>query len=108
VSIYNHLLVTLRCPRCGRQSEVDTKFRFGLRDLTTYRLGGTLVWEGKGVRTPTHRPTGGDLDEDGYAVCPHCENDFWVRISVRNDVIVCAEVDATRRGYIRQGLATRP
>lgn len=102
MSIYNHLLMTLRCPRCGRKSEVGTEFRFGMWDLTTYRLENALVWEGKGVRTPTHRPSGGDLDEDSYAVCSQCWNDFWVRIAVRNDVIVSAEVDATRKGYIHQ------
>lgn len=101
MSIYNYLRSLLCCPACGRQSEIDVEFRFGIRDLRTYRIGDKLVWEGKGVRTPSGRPPHGDFEDVGYAECPWCGTDFWVRISVKNDVLTSAEVDPSLEGYLR-------
>jgi hypothetical protein len=100
VSIYNYLQVTARCPHCGAESNVDAEFRFGLRELTRYQVGDRLTWEGKGVRTPAHRPENGDYRGDAYVECPVCGKDYWLNVLVTHDVITSFEVDTNRPGYI--------
>jgi formylglycine-generating enzyme required for sulfatase activity len=100
MSIHNYLLLTVTCPRCGLQSEMEAEFRFGLRNLTSYRLGDQLCWDGMGVKTPRTRPEGGNYAGETYVVCPHCDRDFWLKVSVRNDVIVSATFDNARQPYI--------
>ncbi|MFV8751695.1 hypothetical protein ACNOYE_14215 [Nannocystaceae bacterium ST9] len=46
------------------------------------------------------RPPLGDMQTDGYVVCPNCENDYFVIVSVKRDIIVAVEIDSTRQGYI--------
>src|SRR5574342_264800 len=100
MSVYNYLLLTITCPRCGLEAEMQAEFRFGLRDLTRYRIGDQLRWEGPGITTPQTRPEGGNYDDEAYVVCPHCDRDFWLIISVRSDVIVSATIDAAKQPYI--------
>jgi hypothetical protein len=106
MSLYNYLEVTARCPHCGTVSTFDTEFRFGLRELTSYRVGDRLTWEGKGVRTPAHRPEDGNYVGEAYAECPVCKRDFWLNVCVEHDVITSYEVDADRPGYAGPGGAT--
>ena len=79
---------------------MEADFRFGLRDLTHYHIGDRLRWDGKGVKTPETRPEEGNYDAEAYVVCPHCERDFWLNVSVRKDIIVGATVDAAKQAYI--------
>lgn len=79
---------------------MEADFRFGLRDLTRYRIGDKLHWDGMGVKTPQTRPDGGNYDDEAYVVCPHCERDFWLIVSVREDIIVGATIDSTKQPYI--------
>jgi hypothetical protein len=101
VSIYNYLQAEVRCPWCGVSSTVDAEFRFGLRELHTYHIGDALRWEGKGVRTPAHRPDGGNYVGAAYAECPSCGRDYWLRVHVEDDLISTIEIDAERPGYIQ-------
>lgn len=100
MSLYNILFLTITCPRCGTEAKVEAEFRFGLRDLSNYRLGDKLPWDGPGTKTPEQRPEGGNYNDEAYVVCPHCERDFWLTVSVRNDVIISAIIDNTKQPYI--------
>jgi len=42
----------------------------------------------------------GDVDGDGYAVCPLCDKDFWVTAVVRGDVLTAIEVNPAREPYV--------
>jgi anaerobic selenocysteine-containing dehydrogenase len=100
MAVFNYLLLSITCPRCGIQVEVEAEFRFGLRDLAHYRIGDKLHWDGMGVKTPESRPDKGNYDDEAYVVCPHCERDCWLTVSIRNDIIVSATVDTTKQPYI--------
>ena len=100
MGMFNYLLLNVICPRCGVEVEMEAEFRFGLRDLTRYRIGDQLRWDGMGVKTPKTRPEEGNYDDDAYVVCPHCERDFWLLVSVKNDVIASATVDTSKQPYI--------
>jgi hypothetical protein len=102
VSVYNTLLTKARCPHCEACCEVRADFRFGLRDLLEYRVGDPLVWEGRGVRTPATRPPGGDYMGEAYTECPNCSLDYWLVVTVENDVIVSAATDLDREDYGRE------
>src|SRR5512146_1564709 len=112
MSVYNYLLLKIICPRCGVEAEMEAEFRFGLRELTYYHIGDRLQWDGMGVKTPETRPDGGNYDDEAYAVCPHCQRDFWLAVSVRKDIIVAASVEPTKQPYIaddeRQPPVTAP
>lgn len=104
MGLHNYLLLELTCPRCGKTAEMEAEFEFGLMELTQYRLGDRLQWDGLGVKTPPVRPENGNYENDAYVVCPQCERDFWLVITVKNDVIVEAKIDATRKPYIPDDL----
>lgn len=107
MGMYNTLLLTITCPRCGVEAEMEADFRFGLMELTQYRIGDQLRWDGMGVKTPETRPEDGNYDDEAYVVCPHCERDFWLTVSVRNDVIVGASIDASKQPYIPDEFAQK-
>jgi len=112
MAVFNYLSMNIICPRCGIEAEMEAEFRFGLRELTHYHIGDQLRWEGMGVKTPETRPENGNHDDEAYAVCPHCERDFWLTVSVRKDIIVGATVDTSKQPYISndniQPQAARP
>jgi hypothetical protein len=101
VSVYNTLLTSAACPRCGVESDIRADFRFGLQDLLEYRVGDSIVWKGRGVRTPSQRPANGDYLGEAFTICPNCHQEFWLLLTVRNDVIVRAEVDRDREEVLR-------
>lgn len=100
MAVFNYLLLKIICPRCGVKEEMEAEFRFGLRELIHYHIGDQLRWDGMGVKTPETRPDKGNYDDEAYVVCPHCERDFWLTVSVRNDIITSAVVDTTKQPYI--------
>lgn len=102
MSIYNTLTFTAYCPHCGVECEMEAEFRFGFRNLFSYRLGDRLVWEGMGIKTPPSRPEGGNYRDEGYAVCPKCDREIWLTITVSEDILVEAYVETSRSVYVRE------
>jgi hypothetical protein len=100
MGLFNYLMVNAICPRCGVEAEMETEFRFGLKDLTRYLIGDQLRWDGIGIKTPETRPEGGNYDAEAYVVCPHCDRDFWLIVSIKEDIIASAVINTTRRLYI--------
>ena len=100
MAVFNYLTLDLICPRCGITSEMEAEFRFGLRELIHYRIGDSLRWDGAGVKTPESRPENGNYIGEAYAVCPKCERDFWLTVTIKDDLIFSAVVDPTRAPYI--------
>ena len=39
MGMFNYLLLTSTCLRCGVKTEMEAEFLFGLMDLTRYRIG---------------------------------------------------------------------
>ena len=64
-------------------------------------MGDIVKWVPGNV-TPKNggRPTGGDMDGEGYAECPACGRDFWVNITIRSDSIERIEPNASRKPYV--------
>ena len=100
MGMFNYLIMTIACPRCGIETEIEAEFRFGLRELACYRIGDQLRWDGSGSKTPQARPEGGFYDDEAYAVCSHCNLDFWLNVSVRNDLIASATVNVAKQPYM--------
>jgi hypothetical protein len=98
---YNRLQTATKCPRCVVLSEAIVDCHFGdtshMVDLT---IGDTYPWRpGKAVQNGG-RPDQGNIDGEGYAECPSCRKDFFVKVIVRHDRIGGVETDASRSGYI--------
>jgi hypothetical protein len=97
---YNILHATTTCPRCGETGPVEIEFTFGQLDFHDYEVGDTIDWGVKGLREPRQRPVGGNFEGEGYVECPVCHKDYWVWITVRQDVITDVWVDSGRPGHI--------
>ncbi len=82
---------------------MEVEFRFGLLNLDVYKLGDIIKWsdEGRGLRSPKARPENGDYTNEGYAVCPVCQKDFWLTIVVKTDHIERADIVINKSGYIK-------
>ena len=100
MAVFNYLILNIICPRCGIEAEMEAEFRFGWRELIRYHMGDSLRWDGLGVKTPETRPDNGNYDDEAYVVCPQCERDFWLDVSVRNDILVGATVNTAKQPYI--------
>jgi hypothetical protein len=46
------------------------------------------------------RPDDGNSDADGYMECQHCQKDSFVRVIIRNDVIVGVEPNTEKQPFI--------
>jgi YD repeat-containing protein len=70
--------------------KTEVEFKFGLMDVIEYRISDMLDW-GKerkgGVRFPKVPPADGNYAGECYAVCPVCDKDYWVDITVSDNVI---------------------
>ena len=96
----NLVSAAMTCPRCGALGEVEIEVVLdGHGALHDYHIGDTVKWNMCYGHYPG-RPPLGDLEGDGYAVCPKCEKDFFVTVFVVRDVIARVEVVRDRSGYI--------
>ena len=68
--------------------------------MLEFKVGDEYLWAlGKEVRNGG-RPEDGSLDGEGYVECEFYKKDFFVNVSVRNDVIGNVEIDSSKEPYI--------
>jgi hypothetical protein len=100
VAAYNEVTLELKCPRCHGTASMIVNLYFGFRDQLTYAVGDEIHWrDGRAVQNGG-RPPGGNLDGEGYAECPLCKKDFFVVVEVRNDKLLGARPNPSRKPYI--------
>ena len=102
MALFNVLKTELQCPYCNYQGEFDIEFRFGVVDMDSYRLGEELIWTGARASVPKTRPILQKWCGEGYAECPKCHRDFWVCISVEDNVLRSVAVNIPRPGLITE------
>ena len=99
---YNTLLTNLTCPHCNTLVSVEIEMRFGntLR-MEKFVIGDYYRWvSGKSVQHGG-RPEKGNLEGEGYAECPHCRRDFFVKVMVREDKLEGVKPDIEKAAYIQ-------
>jgi hypothetical protein len=79
--------------------EVFTYFGY-CSDMVDLRIGGHYPWAPGKQPKNGGRPVGGNTEGEGYMECTHCHKDSFLRVIVRDDVIVGIEPDTAKRGYI--------
>lgn len=100
MSAYNILACILECPRCGTSAEQTVEVRYGYCDLIQYNLGEEIEWRpGRSVKNGG-RPEGNPVGIEGYCECVICGKDFWVEITINDNVIDSVRIDRNKRGYI--------
>lgn len=99
MSTHNIILAEVVCPRCGGVVREIEGF-VGLGELREYRIGDRIQWAPR--KSPQHagRPPDGNVDAEGYGVCPRCGKDFFLVLRVRNDVLESVAPDPSKPGYI--------
>jgi hypothetical protein len=74
------------------------------RGLSEFSIGDRYKWlPGKSV-PKGGRPDNGNLDGEGYAECPLCRQDFFVKVIIRDDVINNVAPDLTKKPFIASRL----
>ena len=98
---YNTLHSALTCPRCGEQVETEVECHFGSTpQMSHLKIGDHYPWLPGKQPENGGRPEQGTVDGEGYMECPRCGKDAFLRVLVREDVIVGLEPDTERRGHI--------
>jgi hypothetical protein len=103
MSLHNLVAFKTTCPRCGEYCEARAEFRLGLLEMRTYRVGEALLFDGTGEVIGKPSPS---ARVEGYAECKCCHKDYWVTISVDDDIIGSVAVDPARDPYIPDDLRT--
>ena len=99
MGLFNVIHGEVTCPRCGRRVEAAVEVRIGhVHEGATLRVGEAYPWNHPAM--PAARPPGGNAVGDGYAECPACGRDFFVRVVVECDVVRHLEPDPDRPGYV--------
>lgn len=91
----------IECPRCNQITRQDVDLYFGYNnEMSEYKLGDKYIWRlGKAVHNGG-RPASGNMDGDGYVECNLCRKDFFVKVLVRNDVLLSVETNSAKEPYI--------
>lgn len=101
MGLYNILHTSLACPRCGASVETTVDCYFGDRsEMLDLKIGDRYPWRPRRQPQNGGRPEGGSIDGEGYMECPLCQKDAFLRVRVREDVILGVKPDATKKGYI--------
>jgi len=106
MAIYNNMQYSGICPRCGLEQQFCAQLHFGLRDLIDYRIGDSVQWVGRKAVQNGGRPPDGTTVAEGYVVCPSCELDFFIEVTVHNDRIIKLSNDSSREPYLPDDAAT--
>jgi len=78
---------------------IETFFGYGI--LIEYGIGDRVAWHtGKSIKHG-RRPKHGDLDGEGYTVCPCCHRNFFLKVHVRSDIMKGVEPDLAKAPYIK-------
>src|ERR1043165_211112 len=99
MGMFNILNVSVKCPHCKYEGDMEAEFKFGFLNMDKYKLGDTLTWIGGGKPYHKGRPADGNFVGEGYVECPNCHRDFWLIIKVTNDKLESVQVNDTKAGY---------
>ncbi len=93
MGLYNLLDASITCPRCGKFSEkVEFELFFGDRQIKRFKIGDIYqLKKAENINT---------TEGEGYAECPICSKDFFVKVEVEDSKIKFVEVNSEKFGYI--------
>jgi hypothetical protein len=98
---FNILSTALICSRCHEPIDAGVELKFGdTSDMDRFGIGDRYKWRDRAPFQNGGRPDGGNVDATGYTECPRCGKDFFVRISIRDDIIQSATADSEHSGYV--------
>lgn len=100
MSTHNILHTNLKCPRCSEQSFHKVEVFFGYGNLIDYSVGDLYQWRPRKAVQNGGRPPSGNMDGEGYTECPICQKDFYLKVLVRDDILVGVEPDMTKKPHI--------
>lgn len=92
MSLFSTISASLDCPRCHLPVDAVVHVQLGYA-AERVRLAVGDVYPGL---AGAGGPLSGNLDADGWCVCPECDADFFCRVEIRRDRISGLEPDRTR------------
>ncbi len=102
MGIYNKLSAAITCPHCHKTNSLDIDLYFGdTRNMRQFVIGSLYTWLPEKTVEHGGRPPDGNIDGEGYAVCPNCQRDFFVNVLIRDDRIAGVEPDLHKPGHIQ-------
>jgi hypothetical protein len=98
---YNQTFAELRCPRCGGTALMEVDLHFGYtREMQQVAIGDPYPFLPRKAVHNGGYPTNGNIDGEGYVICPLCEKDFFVTAVVRGGVLTAVEVDVEKSPHV--------
>jgi hypothetical protein len=80
---------------------MDIELHFGdTRHMVELRIEDVYPWEPRKAVQNGGRPEGGSTEGQGYAECPICRKDFFVKAIVREDILEAVVPDPETKPYI--------
>ncbi len=96
VVMSSKLMITMPCPRCGQEAELNPSLSFGRIEQRTYRVGDKVEWQPNWPTEKGGRPENGNIEDLGGGSCPKCKRDYRLRVVVKSDVIESAIPDFSK------------
>jgi DNA-directed RNA polymerase subunit RPC12/RpoP len=100
MSTHNRLNALVKCSRCGCFVEAEIECYFGFSNLNSYKIGDKYDWRPRKSVKNGGRPEDGNIEGEGYAECPSCGKDFFVKVIVRDDIIQSIQPDLSKKSYM--------
>jgi hypothetical protein len=80
MGLFNTIFAPLACPRCRARVETEVHVQVGyVADKLRLHVGDVYP----GLATAGAATLRGDLDAEGWCVCPSCDSDFFCRVEIR-------------------------
>jgi hypothetical protein len=76
--------------------------------MDRFTIGDEYNWVPGKTIPQGRRPEQGNVDGEGYTVCPQCQSDFFVKVMVREDRITDVKPDTEKAAYIQASDAVSP
>lgn len=92
MGLFSTISGSLDCPRCRTHVDAVVHVQLGYQ-ADHLRLAVGDVFPGL---TAAGGPLNGNLDAEGWCVCPECDADFFCRVEIRRDRIAAVDADLSR------------
>jgi hypothetical protein len=96
VVMSSKLSVTMPCPRCKEEQNLEIELPFGCIGERHYKIDDRVEWQKNRPAEKGGCPENGNLRKEVWGRCPTCVRDFWLIVSVREDRIEKIDVDSSR------------
>jgi hypothetical protein len=92
MGLFSTISASIDCPRCHATTDAVVHVQLGYQeDRVQLAVGDVFPRPAAG-----RGPLSGNLDAEGWCVCPDCDADFFCRVEIRRDRVAAVAADRSR------------